>query len=228
MVGMGDPGKQARKICYACNRTATTKEHVPPQCFFPANYRRNLVTVPSCPEHNNAHSKDVEYVRGILLSLAQLGPNSKPVFDAMMRSIDRRPNLVGTMFQGLRPIHVDGYQTGAFSVDLPRFDRVITAIARAIHYRDFNQKRRYWEVFCPHFFLPESVATKHDAFDPLRHIVATQKYVYAPAESPEVFCYGRAGKSPGRSVYQFVFYEAMIVFAWPSAHITARRLKLLR
>jgi hypothetical protein len=174
------------------------------------------MTVPSCHEHNNANSRDVEYVRAILVSASQLGPNSKPVFDKMMRSIDRRPALVGTIFQDLRPIQVEGNETGAFSVDLSRFDRVITAIARAIHYRDFNEKRRYWDVFCPQFYLPEGVASRRDAYEPLRQIVATQRYVYAPAESPEVFCYGRAGKSPGRSVYQFVFYDAMIVFAWPS------------
>ena len=211
---MFDSEKQAR--CYACSRTATTKEHVPPQSFFPAGHRRNLMTVPSCHEHNNANSRDVEYVRAILVSASQLGPNSKPVFDKMMRSIDRRPALVGTIFQDLRPIQVEGNETGAFSVDLSRFDRVITAIARAIHYRDFNEKRRYWDVFCPQFYLPEGVASRRDAYEPLRQIVATQRYVYAPAESPEVFCYGRAGKSPGRSVYQFVFYDAMIVFAWPS------------
>jgi hypothetical protein len=93
---------------------------------------------------------------------------------------------------------------------------VITAIARAIHYRDFNEKRHYWDVFCPHFYLPESVGSRRDAFEPLRQIAATQRYSYAPAESPEVFCYGRAGASPGRSIYQFAFYDATLVFAWPS------------
>lgn len=212
---MADSGKSTRKFCYACGRAATTKEHVPPQCLFPPGYRSHLVTVPSCAEHNNANSKDVEYVRGILLSLAQLGSNSKPVFDAMMRSIDRRPHLVSTMFQDLQPIQIEGHETAAFTVDLPRFDKVITAIARAIHYRDFNEKRRDWDVFCPHFYQSGSAASKRDAYDPLREVAAIQKYVYAPSDAPEVFCYGRAGKSPGRSVYQFVFYDVMIVFAWP-------------
>ena len=211
-------GKAVRKACYACNRTACTREHVPPISFFPPEYRRNLMTVPSCHSHNNANSKDVEYVRGVLLSLSQLGPNSKPVFDAMMRSIDRRPNIVGTMFQDLRPVRVDGYETGSFCVDLPRFDRVMTAIARAIHFRDFNEKRRYWDVFCPHFYLAESVSLKHDAFAPLRRAVTEPKYTWARTESTEVFCYGRAGNSPSRSVYQFVFYGSFVCFMWPDRH----------
>lgn len=217
MFDMADSGKPTRKLCYACGRVATTKEHVPPQCLFPTGYRSQLVTVPSCAEHNNANSKDVEYARGILLSLAQLGPNSKPVFDAMMRSIDRRPHIVSTTFRDLQPIEIEGHQTAAFSVDLPRFDRVITAIARGIHYRAFNEKRRDWDVFCPHFYQSESAASKRDSYDPLREVAAIQKYVYAPSGAPEVFCYGRAGESPARSVYQFVFYDAMIVFASPYA-----------
>jgi len=32
--------------CYMCERTATTREHVPPKSFFPEGYRTNLVTVP--------------------------------------------------------------------------------------------------------------------------------------------------------------------------------------
>ena len=48
------------KICYWCGIELTSetqkKEHVPPFTFFPKGYRENLVTVPSCAEHNNKYS----------------------------------------------------------------------------------------------------------------------------------------------------------------------------
>lgn len=38
--------------CYMCECEGTTKEHVPPRCFFPKQKRVNLFTVPSCKKHN--------------------------------------------------------------------------------------------------------------------------------------------------------------------------------
>lgn len=49
-----------------CAAEGLTREHVPPRCFFPKPYPKNMVTVPSCQMHNNDISKDVEYVRNII------------------------------------------------------------------------------------------------------------------------------------------------------------------
>jgi hypothetical protein len=54
--------------CYMCEELATSVEHVPAKCFFPKGQRQNLITVPSCPRHNNETSKDDEYVRGIIVT----------------------------------------------------------------------------------------------------------------------------------------------------------------
>ena len=207
---------RAPKICYACGRPTTTREHVPPECFFPPSLRSNLITVPSCPIHNNANSMDVEYVRNVLCCATNLGPNSEAVFAKMMRSIDRRPALIDTTFQDLRPIQLRGEETGAFSVELRRFNRIMSAIAQALHYRDFGEKRRYWEVFCPSFHSDESLVGQADAWEPLRRTAATLGYVYQATGCPSVFCYGRTRRTPRGCIYQFVFYDAVIVNAWPS------------
>lgn len=68
-------------ICYACEREAMSIEHVPPKCIFPElkdfphkDLRKNLITVPSCDEHNSAKSKDDEF---LMVSLAgMIGNNS--------------------------------------------------------------------------------------------------------------------------------------------------------
>ena len=58
-----------RENCYYCGRVATSREHVPPECIFPErkdcfgeDYRKNLITVPSCDEHNLKKSKDDEFL----------------------------------------------------------------------------------------------------------------------------------------------------------------------
>lgn len=69
------------ETCYMCERDATTVEHVPPKCLFPEakdvageNYRNNIITVPSCVEHNCRKSRDDEF---LMVSIAGvLGNNS--------------------------------------------------------------------------------------------------------------------------------------------------------
>jgi hypothetical protein len=61
-------GKLTMNKCYMCDAAGTTKEHAPPDCFFPKGYRAGLWTVPSCDAHNSRNSKDVEYVRNVITS----------------------------------------------------------------------------------------------------------------------------------------------------------------
>lgn len=58
-----------KEVCYKCGRIATSREHVPPLCLFPElkdtgrlNFRKNLLTVPSCDEHNSKKSADDEFL----------------------------------------------------------------------------------------------------------------------------------------------------------------------
>src|SRR4028119_384032 len=62
--------------CYCCEQTATTKDHIPPKCFFPEkkylssnspDYRSHLITIPSCSEHNNSRSRDDEYTAAVIV-----------------------------------------------------------------------------------------------------------------------------------------------------------------
>lgn len=56
------------RVCYRCGATATSDEHVPPKCLFPEqkdikiDLRKNLITVPSCDEHNSKKSDDDEFL----------------------------------------------------------------------------------------------------------------------------------------------------------------------
>lgn len=63
-----------------CDSPSTSKEHVPPKCLFPEakdlneNYRKDLISVPSCHTHNSAKSAEDEF---LMISLAGIiGSNS--------------------------------------------------------------------------------------------------------------------------------------------------------
>ena len=79
-----------KHICYYCNEIATPKEHTPPKCFFPKkkdlpsgspDYRKNLITVPSCEKHNTGRSKDDEYTA---VSIIMHSDNSDLAFSLLM------------------------------------------------------------------------------------------------------------------------------------------------
>lgn len=56
--------------CYKCEEPAASKEHAPPKCLFPkgVRYRTNLITVPSCKEHNQELSHADQTLLQLLLS----------------------------------------------------------------------------------------------------------------------------------------------------------------
>jgi hypothetical protein len=63
-----------------CCKIAISREHIPPLCLFPEkkdskviNFRKNLITVPSCDFHNSKKSDDDEF---LMLSLSGLMKNN--------------------------------------------------------------------------------------------------------------------------------------------------------
>jgi hypothetical protein len=84
-----------------CESIATSVEHAPPKCIFPEakdtlsgeDYRKNLITVPSCDAHNLARSKDDEYLLHVLaasitsnnVGLNQFLTKSRRAFDESPR-----------------------------------------------------------------------------------------------------------------------------------------------
>jgi len=110
--------------CYMCDASATSEEHVPPECFFPKDSRTSLITVPSCAEHNEANSKDVEYVRNVISTQRGTNEAAAKIFETTKRSFDHSPRLAARTFRTLTSVMIDGEETGAYRVDLPRHRRV--------------------------------------------------------------------------------------------------------
>jgi hypothetical protein len=93
------PGSPSRNTCFACDQSATTREHAPPRSFFPEGSRQKLITVPSCAIHNCDNSLDVEYVRNAIVILAGLNATGELLIDTAKRSFDRSPALCARTFQ---------------------------------------------------------------------------------------------------------------------------------
>ena len=75
-----------------CDKDAVSSEHVPPKNLFPEqkdvgeDYRKHLITVPSCEIHNGAKSKDDEF---LMVSLAGIFGNNSIGYSHKLTKVNR-------------------------------------------------------------------------------------------------------------------------------------------
>lgn len=141
--------------CYMCDEPTTSKEHVPPRCFFPAakdlppgvSLRQNLITVPSCDAHNGAKSKDDLYLLyAVIFSLPANEVAKNHFAAAVMRRIKEKPALVNELMKNATRVVALDTQTGtaqataAIDIDGARLDGALAHLARGLHFHHFGSK----------------------------------------------------------------------------------------
>ena len=138
--------------CYMCGVKATSREHVPPLCLFPGNkdypfdnFRRNLITVPSCDEHNSNKSKDDEF---LFASMAGAVGNNYLAFiinrtkvsrifarrgEHFINVISREPKHTSIKIEGMEfPVTI-GFP------DAARLTKCFEHIARGLYYHEYGK-----------------------------------------------------------------------------------------
>ena len=137
--------------CYMCSRAATSTEHVPPKCLFPElkdakeNLRINLITVPSCDEHNGKKSDDDEF---LMVSIAGIIGNNSIGYSHYHGKVQR--SLKRTAYRLLKKVFLNrkilrlGNENKFIDVvwGTPDYERLIkcfTHIAYGIHRHHFKQ-----------------------------------------------------------------------------------------
>ena len=206
--------------CYMCEKNANTVEHAPPKCVFPEskdlaaglNYRRNLITVPSCKEHNTSKSRDDEYLLHVLAVSITSSPTGLTQFlTKVRRSLERAPNLASALLPGETPVmrfvpHASKLEEGfPISADGQRIDKVVSGCARALYLHETGSRfTGRVKVIAP--FMSYGLVTTDNA---VGEAVALAKAVLsstaAKGENPEVFFYKFAG-GPQTAVMLLCFY----------------------
>jgi hypothetical protein len=136
-------------LCYMCDEPAVSREHAPPLCVFPEtadmqdgrDYRKNLIRVPACSEHNLKKSKDDEYLHVILVHGYFNNPLAEKQFKTkLFRAFSRRPALLAALYKERKSVVVDQIETEAVSIDRPRFERVLEMLVRALYFKSFRER----------------------------------------------------------------------------------------
>jgi hypothetical protein len=197
-----------------CNNESTSNEHVPPVCFFPDGHKVNLITVPSCPDHNLKKSKDDEYVRSIIAPA--YGNNTFGLNMAttkVNRSFQRSTGLVEAVFKDSNLMKINGAETAAVKVNLDRWIIFFENFSNAIYFHDFGVSPLLrWEIITPSFALEETRLTwQPNRFDILNREILSLAYTQQRTSNPEIFQYFFYLNSPENYVYKFLFYEGFVV-----------------
>ena len=138
-----------------CDAVATSREHVPALCFFPEqkdlepgiDLRRNLVTVPSCDEHNSQKSKDDEYLWFVISAcngINECGQNM--IRTKVIRNIRRRPALINSLMQGAVPAEIfdsaadEWRRTVQVQFESDRVFKTLEQLGRALYFHHFGRK----------------------------------------------------------------------------------------
>jgi hypothetical protein len=121
--------------CYyqGCTAQGTTKEHVPPKCFFPEGEKLQLITVASCPVHNSAKSQDDTYALAHICLSSSPSNRSREVWETTIAPQLGHNNsaFAKTLLHGSRQVE-GGVQ---YSVDVQRLDGFFTALSCGLIYK---------------------------------------------------------------------------------------------
>ena len=212
--------------CYMCEKGATGDEHVPPKCLFPEkkdlpelDLRKNLMSVPSCDEHNSLKSKDDEYLLFVLISHFDNNQIAKIHFTTkIIRALKRNPRLMTIYKKRTKDVILNGEKTLAFQFNYHRIQKELDHIARALYFKAFNTGwRKRIGIHSPAMLTLEGrdAALINQATQKMAALAAIFfSDVPQLGENPEVFWYQlHAEPENDRLVVRMCFYQGVEVIA---------------
>ena len=130
--------KKKDATCYMCDAQSVGREHVPPKCLFPNDpqFRKSLVSVPSCAKHNSDKSTDDELLRWVLVSINGSNEMAQKVLnEGVLPSFVKKPNLSSTFLRGtLIQASASTIHKMIVKLDVDRFKKSIESIVRGLYY----------------------------------------------------------------------------------------------
>ena len=137
-----------------CSAEAVSREHVPPQAIFPErkdlgrDYRKRLITVPSCDLHNSAKSRDDEF---LMVSIAGIVGNNSIGYRHKQTKVDRAirrsaGRLLASAFRTRPTLHRLALDGNKFldviwgTPDFARLWKCFQHIAYGLHYSHFGRR----------------------------------------------------------------------------------------
>lgn len=212
---------------YYCGGLATSSEHVPPACLFPEkkdlddgiDYRKNLITVPSCDEHNAQKSKNDEYLQLVLVQGYFNNRAGRDHFSSkVVRALTRRPAILTALYENQTPATVDGEPTVAVDIDRGRFNQASLHVCQGLCYVHTGKPwPKEIEIHTPMLLVmndPDADRINALVTNLSKAVIERLKNTEKRGENSDVFWYQLlVDGSKDRLLCRMVFYGGFEVFA---------------
>lgn len=211
-----------------CDRNATTREHVPPLCLFPEakdvkglNFRENLITVPSCDEHNSKKSNEDEF---LMVSIAGVVGNNLLGYyhtqSKVSRAIRRKSSdfINKAVMRNAKSIEIESNTGKKYPVllgnpDVGRLIKCFEFIAYGLYYHEYKHSFKGNIRILPGFIKYEEKNT-NTLIELLRHKIEVEEITTGKkGDNPAVFQYEFCEPDKfGIIALRIVFYGATDVY----------------
>jgi hypothetical protein len=221
---------KAIETCYKCGAPATSREHVPPLCFFPEKkdikfdvFRKNLITVPSCDEHNSMKSKDDEFLFVCISGI--VGNNALGYFQTKTkakRTFDRRgKDFINAIIRNGKEkiIHTEDGKQHAVIEGRPHTERMVKAFQHIAYALFYTEYKKIFDGECVIF--PAFLRYEDENLEKIKAVAVksfelqSEKFQWpVKGDNPHVFKYQFGQADHNRIIpLKMTFYESTIVFA---------------
>jgi len=195
-----------------CGEEATSSEHVPARCFFPkeSEYRKQLITVPSCRRHNEDTSSHDEYVRNFITTHEANNHLAFRQFkEKVTESLKRSRWMIGPAIK----IHTPKGIVYGIQIQRPIFDKILRKIAYALYFYTYGTPWNRDLIILTKHLVYSDLST-----DDYGKLITAAEVVLPPlpanGKNPQVFKYSflNGGENPDNAVLCMTFYEGFTVW----------------
>ncbi len=197
-------------VCYLCAAGGKlTRDHVPPESFFPDPKPKDLITVPCCRRCNESYSLDDEAFRLWITAppnISEAGKwiQQKKVFES---SFKRSPKLVENVKKHIQEIEVDGNKIDLITIPQDRAERFLVRLTKgllAYFYPEFHRDSQEYRV--------ANLTMLKDGWN---GIGILRDHAIYDVRGEGVFQFRRHVELESeRGYWMFCFYEASLFIVW--------------
>lgn len=198
--------------CYMCDQTVVGVEHVPPRCLFPKakdlpnglDLRKNLITVPSCADHNSEKSREDQYFLNVITSLESINDVGREHYSRQIRrQNERNPSILARFAD--RAVYID--KRFAHKVEIDRLDLFVEHFAYALYFAHFGNRWGGNLGWVPEFLSREpDIEAEHTRFAIIKESNREFKDVPHKGAHHQVFIY-QVLETKARCKMRLHFYE---------------------